>query len=56
MEPPAATGRTLGAKGRLPRRTAAAAEKKAEAENKAKKDKLKTAMGTCLEAKGYTVK
>jgi len=50
----ALAGRSAKKKGTA--QNAAAAEEKAKAENKAKKEKLKAAMGTCLEAKGYTVK
>jgi len=44
------------AKKKATSQNAAKAEEKAKADNQAKKDKLKAAMGTCLEAKGYTVK
>ena len=52
MEPPAAHWPDARRRGRPPRRTRQRAEKKAEAENKAKKDKLKTAMGTVSRGQG----
>ncbi|MBI1798955.1 MAG: hypothetical protein HYR73_04650 [Candidatus Eisenbacteria bacterium] len=58
----AAYGATAGALGgrkakkQATAQAAAKTEAQVEAENKFKKDKLKVAMGTCLEAKGYTVK